>query len=47
MITTRVEIFKKIGGNIPDGNFLGEIFPSGNSPGEEKIYAKNSQVYMH
>ena len=24
-------------GNIPGGNFLGEIFPTGNSPGESLI----------
>ena len=31
--TTRVGIFKNMGGNIPGGNFLGWNIPGGNLPG--------------
>ena len=49
--------FKNIGGNIPGGNILDGNFPEGSLidgnflngifPDTEKIYAKNSRVYIH
>ena len=32
-----MKMLKKMGGNIPGGNILGENFPGGNSPGESLI----------